>query len=293
MSKERVEVPENYNYAEAYLTFRCNLKCSYCINDVDGIERKREELTGEQWIDGLRRLDLRGMPLTFGGGEPTLHKDFFEIVNGMKKDQKLDLLTNLNFDLDDFIVNVDAGRFMPYTTNPVYRSIRASFHPGQHDARQQAARAAKLQDAGFSVGIFGISHPDNTVANMEMAEFARREGVYFYTKEFLGKHAGELYGTYKYPEALDGEDKSVLCKPGELLMSPAGSIHRCHRDLYLNQYPLGNITDDELHLRETYELCNKCGECNPCDVKKKTGKDLKLNNCSVDILGSKGGVIGD
>ena len=32
-----MKLPKEINYAEAYLTLRCNLDCDYCINDNDEI----------------------------------------------------------------------------------------------------------------------------------------------------------------------------------------------------------------------------------------------------------------
>ena len=97
-----MKLPKKYDYAEAYLTFECNLSCGYCINKSGGLE-KRKELTAEEWTKGLNKINFGEMALTLGGGEPTKHPEFFKILNGLRRDTKVDLLTNLSFDVDEFI----------------------------------------------------------------------------------------------------------------------------------------------------------------------------------------------
>ena len=75
-------------------TNRCNLKCTFCCCDDRIVS---EELTIKQ-IDSLfnelKRVGTTAITLT-GGGEPTLHPDFFSIViNAKQKGFKIGLVTN-------------------------------------------------------------------------------------------------------------------------------------------------------------------------------------------------------
>ena len=110
-----IKLPERYNYVEAYLTFRCNLNCSYCINKYDSLE-KRKELTGDEWIKIFNNIDLGNVSLTLGGGEPTLHKDFYKIVHEVGKEKNIDLLTNGQFNIDEFVRNIKPTDF---TQSPI------------------------------------------------------------------------------------------------------------------------------------------------------------------------------
>ena len=274
------KLSDKIRYAEAYLTFRCNLHCSYCINKESGLE-DRKEMTGEGWLLNLNEIDFGDVPLTLGGGEPTQHPDFYKILNGLRDDIKVDLLTNLQFDIDSFIRQVSPDRFKQ-SDNPSYRSIRASFHPHQVGADDLVEKAVQLQDNGFKVGIFGINHPHNAEANMYMSEVARQKKIYFFIKDFLGTFKGQLHGVYKYPEGLDGKRKRVLCESSELLIAPDGDIHRCHRDLYHSDFSIGHISDDELPpVQKT--ICSLFGQCNPCDLKLKTNRFLQMGQCAVDV----------
>jgi len=271
------KLPDEINYAEAYLTFRCNLSCSYCINAYGGISRRRKEMSGSEWIDALNKLDFGDIPITFGGGEPTLHRDFYEIINGVNP--KVDLLTNLQFNEDEFIEKTTPELFTE--GQEAYKSIRASYHVEQMDSDDLIEKAKKLQEAGYKIGIFGIRHPFNDEANIEMTELARQNQIYFFVKDFLGEHNGELYGHYKYPDGLNGIEKKVQCRSRELLISPEGNVHRCHRDLYLEDNPIGNIKDGvDLY---KWRDCSHFGNCNPCDLKLKTDRFLQTGNCQVEI----------
>jgi len=277
-----IKIPKEYNYAEAYFTLRCNFNCDYCINDKDGIKRNRNELTPKQWAEGLNKIDFGNVSLTIGGGEPTIRgKDFYELLDLIKPETKIDLLTNLSFDVDEFIRRVKPSRFTT-PTKPFYHPIRVSYHVNNTDQDTTIEKAKKLQENGFGIGIFGLSHPYYINNNMEMAWKCNRAGVPFYTKDFLGEVDGRMYGFFKYPKGLDGIVKNAICRTRELLIGPEGNIYRCHRDLYHAENPIGNITKD-FTIEYRFRGCKNYGLCNPCDVKLKTNKFLREVECQVEI----------
>jgi len=278
-----VKLPSRYNYAEAYLTLRCNLGCTYCINSKSGkVKRDREELSAEQWAEGLNRLYLNGIPLTLGGGEPTLHRDFYKLLGLLRTDIDIDLLTNLEFDIEKFIRKIDPRRFNS-NNKPAYKSIRVSFHSEKMEREKLIAKTKRMQNAGFNIGLFGLNHPQYIEDNMYMTELARENMIFFFVKDFLGEYKGELFGHYKYPEALDNHPKKAECRTREFLIGPEGNIYRCHRDLYLVKNDVGNITDPDLEINDYFRPCDDYGKCNPCDVKLKTNRFLQMGNCSVEI----------
>jgi len=78
--------------ANILLTRRCNLSCSYCniVRDYPNIpdeytkiqDYKKNELTGEQWIEIFDRL-VKNNPKVFFviyGGEPFVYKDLWKII---------------------------------------------------------------------------------------------------------------------------------------------------------------------------------------------------------------------
>ena len=90
-----ITIPKEFNYISAFLTFKCNLACKYCLNAFgEDFSRKREELSGEQWVEALNRFETE-IPITFTGGEPFVHKDFIEILKNLKQGLGIEILTNL------------------------------------------------------------------------------------------------------------------------------------------------------------------------------------------------------
>lgn len=281
-----VKLPERCNYVETYLTLRCPLECSYCINNQSGkAARERAELPVQQWVDGLNRIDFGNVPLTFGGGEPTFNKDFYTLMDRLRPDIHIDLLTNLQFDVDKFISKLSPERFNNCKL-PAYKSIRVSYHAETMDSSALIKKVLKLQDKDFNVGIFGLNHPLNIRQNMEMADMACKNRIFFFIKDFLGEYNDKMFGFYNYPDALDGIPKKATCRTRELLIGPEGNIYRCHRDLYLLDVDsaVANISDPDLKIEYIFRPCKNYGNCNPCDVKIKTNRFLQMGHCSVEII---------
>ena len=63
------------------LTYRCNLNCPYCYI---GNERKKQELSKEEWFNIIDQIPFYSI-VTLVGGEPLLRKDFPEILNYLSK----------------------------------------------------------------------------------------------------------------------------------------------------------------------------------------------------------------
>lgn len=285
-----VTMGHRYNYVAYFLTLACNLKCPWCINlDEDGSRSEqagRGKMTPDEWVEAANRLVLRDdLPLTLQGGEPTLHEGFYTIVNNVKKEIKMDLLTNMMFDVDEFIQEVPVWRF---TRQAQYAPIRVSFHPGQNDIDDLINKTHRLQRAGFSVGIYGIEHPDQDIYKEVLAakERCEQHGIDFRVKQFLGEWNGKLYGTFKYEGSVDGDEiKKCRCRTSELIVDPAGYVFRCHADLYKAREPIAHILDESFSEEQldVFRPCDSYGRCNPCDVKVTTNRFQQHGHTSVEI----------
>ncbi|HNW94387.1 MAG TPA: radical SAM protein, partial [bacterium] len=130
----------------AFLTLRCPLRCSYCIAAVPSTRLQLAELSGKEWVAALNRLSLTDdLPVTLQGGEPTQHPDFYEIVNGLNPTLRLDLLTNLQFDVEEFMRRISPDRFRRPAP---YASIRISYHPECMEGQTLIMRVKQLKNAG-------------------------------------------------------------------------------------------------------------------------------------------------
>ena len=298
--ESEIEIPKEYNYLSAFLTMRCNFKCSYCLNafEEDFYRKNFKEIPGERWVEGLNKLKPRkGLPITFSGGEPREHGDLVYIINNLRPDFEIDLLTNLHWGkryLEKFANEVSPDRIK---RDSPYPSIRASYHPEQMGNGDTLIKNTKfLQENGFSIGLYSVQYPSpkNLQAITQMQFRCKNEGIEFRIKDFTGKFEGEddfgtpfsiTYGDYsKYPSSAFSKNTSdSLCKTGELLIGPDGDVYKCHRDLYAEEFSVGNLLDSSFKIEWIFRECNKYGNCHPCDVKVKTDSKQKVGYTSVEI----------
>jgi MoaA/NifB/PqqE/SkfB family radical SAM enzyme len=279
-----VIIPERHNYIAVFLTLACNLKCSYCINHFGEDGPAVEHLDGEEWVEALNRIESRpDLPLTLQGGEPSLHKDFIYILNNIKPTLAIDILTNLQFDADEFIANVDPARIK---RDSPYASIRVSYHPEVMELKPLAEKVLKLQKAGFSIGIWGVMHPAQEAHILESQKYCKGLGIDFRLKEFLGEYKGKMYGTYRYEGACERRfARRVECRTSELIVGGDGGVYRCHSDLYEGRPAIGNITKADFEIDNAFRGCDFFGQCNPCDIKVKTNRLQEFGHTSVEISG--------
>lgn len=272
-------VPERFNYIGAFLTFRCNFKCSYCINR-HGDLKKVKEMSGVDWLHGLHRLKSRSdLPITLCGGEPTLHRSYGSIAAMLKKrGHSVDILTN-GSTLQHMKKIVGPHVFK---REAKYASIRVSYHPDMQSPARLLGDVYELQKAGYHIGIWGLDHPEHEAWNSVMKKICEVDGIDFRLKEFLGSHNGKMYGTLKYQSPFF---RRVQCRTTELLIAPDGYIYRCHADLYAATNPLAHILDESLDDKGLGEWreCDGDKVCSHCDVKVKTNRFQEYGHTSVEI----------
>lgn len=276
-----LKLPERFNYVAAFLTFTCQLRCPYCINHHGGDLVKGRRMPGKDWIAGINRLSLPpNTPVTLQGGEPTVHKDFIEIVNGVRPDVPLDVLTNFEMPLS-FWDKIDPARLR---RDAPYASIRVSWHRGQHDLESLLYRVREAQRKGFHIGIWTVDHPDYHGEVLQAKHIAEALGIDFRIKEFLGPWKGVNHGTFRYPLAVnDPALRYCECRTSELLIAPDGLIYRCHSDLYANRLPVGHVLQADNPLVGQWVPCSVYGKCNSCDIKLKNDRFQKFGHSSVEV----------
>lgn len=280
---KHIVIPNSYNYIGVFLTFKCTLRCSYCINHQYGYVQNYKHLSSSEWIKGLNRIVTRDdLPITIQGGEPSLYQYFYQVIDGIDhKKIHIDLLTNGQFDIDAFCKYLHPEKF---ARKAKYASIRISYHPTTMELESTLQRALELKRRGFSVGVWIVEHPGMKAICHASRDIMLHEGIDCRFKEFLGEYKGKFYGTYKYPDAVNQKvTHQVMCKPSELLIAPNGDIHRCHHYLYSNSNSYSNILNEDVDLMTEPVLCQECGKCNSCDIKLKTNRFQEFGHCSVEI----------
>lgn len=284
MPPAAIALPHEYNYVAAFLTLACNYRCRYCINHPgDATCVPRRTLTAREWTDYLNRLALPAdLPVTLQGGEPSQHPEFYELLAGLREGLRVDLLTNLSFDVAEFAERVSPARFL---REAPYPAIRVTYHPGQSPLDDLLKKVTFLRDRGYPIGLYAIRAPGTEKMIEGLRERATRAGLDFRTKEYLGLWRGEVHGTYHYPEGVFARTfQNCQCRTTELLIAPDGSVYRCHRDLYAGEHRVGSILDEAPYTPEyRFRECARFGDCNPCDLKRKTNRFQIDGHASVEI----------
>jgi hypothetical protein len=281
MTDSPISLPPTANYIAAFLTLSCNLRCNYCINRPDQACQPRGLLSAREWLSWLNRLELPDdLPITLQGGEPSLHPEFLQLIQGLRSDLHVDILTNLSFDVEKFARAIPPERFQRPAP---YAAIRVTYHPGQSDLDSLLEKFVYLKERNYPIGLYSIRIPGTERLIEKLGTRARELGIDYRTKEYLGHWRGEVLGTYHYDDAVMAKElRRVQCRTTEVLISPNGAVHRCHRDLYQNEFAVGHILDDYRPIF-AFRSCEKFGECNPCDVKRKTDRFQKDGHASVEI----------
>ena len=288
---KKIIIPSDCNYIASFLTMRCNLNCSFCLNAFSrSFERGRfEEASGDTWISSLNRIEsVPQVPITLSGGEPSLHPNFIEFVNGIKQETNIDILTNLMWSkktLQRFVNEIDPARLK---RDSPYASIRASYHPEQMgNGEKLVENARELIENGFSVGIWAVLYPSpQQLSAINQMQFRCKDaGIEFRVKEFMGEYKDEIYGDYSlYPGSAFEKTNSICeCKTSELLIGTDCKVYKCHRDLYTEEFSYGDLSNPEWEFEMNYKECSKYGQCHPCDVKVKTNYKQELGHTSVEI----------
>ena len=229
----------------------------------------------KNWIKGLNRIRTkRDLPITLTGGETTMYPGFYKLVNGINKKIPVDLLTNGDFEIEEFMSEIGPDRLK---RKAKYASIRFSYHPGYTDVQKLFWDVRTMDSKGYSVGIWAVDTKESIIDDLQ--GIAKEWGIDFRLKEYLDKH----HGSYKYPDALNGKRKKARCKPSEMLIAPDGRLFRCHHDLYHGVNSYGHLLDEEVSLPERFLRCDNYGLCNPCDIKIKFNRFQQDGHCSVTI----------
>ncbi len=291
----KVKVPDDCSYIAAFLTLQCNYNCRYCLTmiprgDVCYRCHIPHELSAEQWIVGLSRLEIPrknsfDLPITLCGGEPTLHTGFYDIIAGLPERIRVDILTNLSFKIDDLYSKIKPYRLM--RRSPVHvDTLRATYHPTEIDVISFLNKASELRLKGYPLACFGILFPETAKEVIYAQARARDNGLKFYTKEYLGIYESQLYGEYYDRPACTRTLAAhhVNCRTSEILIGPDGNIYRCHRDLYRHEGEIGNILEPDLKIDARWRDCENHGDCNFCDMKIKTNYMLEKGFRSTELL---------
>lgn len=256
---------------QLFITMRCNLNCSYCIQK--GTDRKSyKEVEVDKWIELLlEKNDIGSIGLI--GGEPTIYKGFKEFIEKLHDKYLITVTSNLKSSLFD-----NFEEFLSWSRNYRVR-WNLSFHPEKMDVGEFINKIRAMRFCGLYVDqVAGVDSEEirpylTDLCNshigfyLQTPTYLDSNGILHPTKLELAKFgSGEalINDINKYNYLCGGrKNETVICNVGKLLVDPEGNIYRCHRDLYKKENSIGNVFTKENIVNM---ICPNPGECNPCDL---------------------------
>lgn len=227
------------DHIHTYMTLRCNMSCSFCINRiaVDKIY-KYEEKPLTEWTKLYNRF-YNVRELYFNGGEHFILKGFGDFINSLEG-FNIRLFTNFPESGMDEFKKLDSKR------NNIILLI--SYHP--HDAEPVAnfmKRARQAIPKGILWNPHIIAAPG--VSTRMYADAFHRYGVYPTREELV------------LPLVKKASESTVLCKTNEFNFAPDMRLFNCL--IHLLQ---GNGGTWDYKFNSTVVSCNFWPRCTGCNA---------------------------
>lgn len=258
---------DNYVFPAAIieLTSICNYNCKHCFNAVDN-NPLHDSFSKEEMIDLLDQMSSAGInAITLTGGEPMLHKDFFDIVFEIhKRNMFLEELNTNGY----FINKAALAKLKMIHSDPL---IKISFDGLRHhnwmrdndEAEERTLAAIKLCiENGFRVKVQTNVWKDSLDTLLETAEYLDSIGVNEMriirttdVPRWLENGYGKTLNTKEYYDAMLEFIQGYISKPHSMSIdiwqfarfSPSTKI-----------YTIMPIAHNEGTYRDTYPRCQGC-----------------------------------
>ncbi len=251
--------------AHIYLTLKCNLKCPYCVNEANPKENKHGEYelaSADQWIKAINRMNK---DVAFTGGEPTLHPEFIEIINGINKRLNVIVYTNL----------VWSEEFTNRLVNNLKRPIKilASYHPSSGKPERILEVLKKLRERRLFEGTI---HSVGTKPQEKFLEEKIRP--YFKKHGFFLTIDKDQFNFFNEERCNMKIRKNVRCSGKSIIIAPDGTRYQCVSKMLRMKDPLENIFQHPLKKGTISSICPDYGFCSPCDMDFKIKEINKKPN---------------
>lgn len=161
------------------ITNACNLRCAHCY--VESGKRVEGELTGKEWIDLLEQARRLGaFELNVSGGEPLLHRDFWEIAEYIASVPAF----NANLNTNGTLIKEGHERRLASAFTSIQISIDDAM-PDSHDAfrghrgcfEKAVAAIQRLAEFGVETNV-GLTLTQGNIGSLEgVVDLCERIGV--------------------------------------------------------------------------------------------------------------------
>ena len=167
-------------FVSMWLTTACQLSCSYCFFSNKNKEKVfANTYQVEKFITELSRIGVESIEFS-GGGEPTLHKDCFNIIEyGSKKGLKVGLLTNgFKFDYNKInylsYIRIGLDAHTPELYTKIKGGSKSNFNETVDNIKMLVNQRKRLLPR---IGIKFMLNSINVMYLNDMVEFAKSLGV--------------------------------------------------------------------------------------------------------------------
>jgi radical SAM protein with 4Fe4S-binding SPASM domain len=294
-----------------HLTNKCNLSCSYCYRNSSpriSIKRFGDEFNG--FLDACHDIRGRSTKLTFSGGEPMMHPDFWNVAEHAKATGFANhLLTN-----GTFVTPVNAPSLAA-----LFEYIKISL-----DGASEATHARTRGEGNFEAVVNGIHllHQYSSSVEIEIQMTINSDNAEEVTKiKDILPHAARIKYTplmgmgrgiqtnqedrisnedfHRISRQTDPQDgrgakrlqngqRSLGCYAGDAHISVAdnGDVYPCHL-FHQNAFKMGNIFVDDvadifhspkmIEFAESMDVENNNARCSSCDFRYLCGGGCKAN----------------
>lgn len=192
-----------------YISYKCNCNCFFCASDKTNVTKDENEVTLEEAKKFILESPIK-QDLIISGGEPTIHRDFLEIVRFAKQNfEHVSLMSNgIKFaDMDFLKATIDAG--VDRISIPFYSSVDSELN---HMVGNPNAYANVMR------GISNINElltlrPFDVQIKLLLAKFTYKSNPI--SIDFIASHFGNLknvslFGFHISEKALQHADDCII-----------------------------------------------------------------------------------
>ena len=221
-------------------TFRCNLRCSYCMARNLPLDKHGEEVAPERWIEMFNSPDVEIGHISISGGEPTCYQGLSQVLEGASFRYGID--TNMMSHPSKWLVLNSAGVCERLTM----ANMSLHFHP-------QAAMAEKVFERMRWV-TERVQAGRVTLGSTYVVTQKDPPGEFPLFCEMLAEKApgvtavrGNFGDVYMFRTLVPKwEGTAISCDAGEnsCVVLPDGAVYRCLGHAYFSINQIGNLFRD-------------------------------------------------
>lgn len=185
--------------------YKCNYTCSYCYapkpHDITFDNNKNNKAlypSTQKLIDSWKFVfDNYGMSrIRLDGGEPTVYPNFNIILKELLKIHRLQLNTNLSFDVEKFCDNAD----------PKSVRVDASLHCEYTGLEDFVKKLEYLKKHGYKLVVSYVAYPD-FINNIPLAKKIIQDEMNI---PFLIHPYSGFYNDRQYPASYNEDEKNII-----------------------------------------------------------------------------------